>query len=222
MIKIIDVTATYISRRGHKVIALDNVSLDIKKGEYVSITGPSGSGKSTMLHALGAMMHPESGQILIDDVNVYNMSAKERAGLRNKKIGFVFQTFKLIPYISALENVQVPLYLNLKDEKAQKERAAFLLERMGLADRMEHLPSELSVGQQQRVAIARMLANEPDLILADEPTGSLDPETGHSILEFMDQLCSEGKTIVMVTHDPEVAHKAGRRLQIRDGRIYSK
>ncbi len=207
------------THRGKQVVALDDASLEIHKGDFVSVVGPSGSGKSTVLLILGGMLSPSEGQVFLDEQALYDLTPDERACLRRRKIGFVFQTFNLIPYLSALENVQVPLMLAGVDEVEQQERAACLLERVGLADRLDHKPSELSVGQQQRVALARVLANDPPLVLADEPTGNLDPDTSLQILEFLDEVNQEGRTVVMVTHDPQAARRAGRILRLRDGRI---
>ena len=198
---------------------LSDVSLEIPPGDFVSIVGPSGSGKSTLLLALGGMLSPSSGRILLDGDSLYDLEPDQRAALRGEKIGFVFQTFNLVPYLSALENVQVPLFLGGATAEEQKSRAASLLESLGLGDRMEHKPSELSVGQQQRVALARMLANDPSIILADEPTGSLDPETSAQVIEFLDETNREGRTVVMVTHDPQVARRAKRTLRLDNGRI---
>ena len=197
------VTKTY-NHRGPAVTVLSDVSLEIPHGDFVSIVGPSGSGKSTLLLALGGMLSPSSGRILLDGDSLYDLAPDQRAALRGGKIGFVFQTFNLVPYLSALENVQVPLFLGGATAEEQKSRAASLLERFGLGDRLEHKPSELSVGQQQRVALARMLANDPSVILADEPTGSLDPETSAQVIEFLEQMNQEGRTVVMVTHDPRL------------------
>ena len=165
------------------------------------------------------MLSPSSGRILLDGDSLYDLKPDQRAALRGEKIGFVFQTFNLVPYLSALENVQVPLFLGGATAEEQKSRAASLLESLGLGDRMEHKPSELSVGQQQRVALARMLANDPSIILADEPTGSLDPETSTQVIEFLDETNREGRTVVMVTHDPNVARRAKRTLRLDGGRI---
>ena len=212
------VTKTY-NHRGPTVTVLSDVSLEIPSGDFVSIVGPSGSGKSTLLLALGGMLSPSSGRILLDGDSLYDLKPDQRAALRGEKIGFVFQTFNLVPYLSALENVQVPLFLGGATAEEQKSRAASLLESLGLGDRMEHKPSELSVGQQQRVALARMLANDPSIILADEPTGSLDPETSTQVIEFLDETNREGRTVVMVTHDPQVARRAKRTLRLDNGRI---
>ena len=218
MLKMEAVTKTY-NHRGPAVTVLSDVSLEIPSGDFVSIVGPSGSGKSTLLLALGGMLSPSSGRILLDGASLYDLEPDQRAALRGEKIGFVFQTFNLVPYLSALENVQVPLFLGGATADEQKSRAASLLESLGLGDRMEHKPSELSVGQQQRVALARMLANDPSIILADEPTGSLDPETSAQVIEFLDETNREGRTVVMVTHDPQVARRAKRTLRLDGGRI---
>jgi len=205
--------------RGQYVTALDNASVTIAKGDFVSLVGPSGSGKSTLLLMLGGMLSPSSGQVFLDGQSVYALSPNGRAALRKQKLGFVFQTFNLVPYLTALENVQVPLYLAGVEPAAQQEQAAALLERLGLGERLHHKPCELSVGQQQRVALARMLANDPAVVLADEPTGNLDPDTSRQIIEFFEEINDEGKTIVMVTHDPRAAERARRTLRLADGQI---
>ncbi len=218
MLRMENVSKTY-RHRGHLVKALDGATLHIPGGDFVSLVGPSGSGKSTLLLMLGGMLSPSEGRVLLEASSVYDLSASERARMRREKVGFVFQTFNLVPYLSALENVQVPLFLAKVDEKAQKDRATALLERVGLADRLDHKPGELSVGQQQRVALARMLANDPAVILADEPTGNLDPETSQQIIGFLEEFNAEGKTIVMVTHDPRAAKRAKRTLRLQNGAI---
>jgi putative ABC transport system ATP-binding protein len=218
MLKMEAVTKTY-NHRGPAVTVLSDVSLEIPPGDFVSIVGPSGSGKSTLLLALGGMLSPSSGIVELDGESLYELAPDRRAELRGQKIGFVFQTFNLVPYLSALENVQIPLFLGGITGEEQKARAVGLLERLGLADRLEHKPSELSVGQQQRVALARMLANDPSIILADEPTGSLDPQTSTQVIEFLDETNREGRTVVMVTHDPQVARRAKRTLRLDNGRI---
>jgi putative ABC transport system ATP-binding protein len=200
---------------------LDGANAEIRDGDFVSIVGPSGSGKSTLLLMLGGMLSPSGGRVILDDQSIYDLDANARAQLRKEKVGFVFQTFNLVPYLSALENVQIPLFLSKTDEKEQKDRAAALLERVGLGDRIHHKPSELSVGQQQRVALARMLANNPAVILADEPTGNLDPETSQQVIEFLEEVNAEGRTVVMVTHDPRAAERAKRILRLDRGAIVS-
>jgi putative ABC transport system ATP-binding protein len=220
MLKMEAVTKTY-NHRGPAVTVLSDVSLEIPSGDFVSIVGPSGSGKSTLLLALGGMLSPSSGIVELDGESLYEIAPDRRAAIRGQKIGFVFQTFNLVPYLSALENVQVPLFLAGLKETDQKSRAGALLERLGLEDRLAHKPCELSVGQQQRVALARMLANDPSIILADEPTGSLDPETSAQVIQFLEGINEEGQTVVMVTHDPKVAERAKRTLKLDGGRIQS-
>ncbi len=205
--------------RGRPVTALANVTLEIARGDFVAIIGPSGSGKSTFLHVLGGMLSPTEGKVRVDKDSLYDLTSEERAALRKKKIGFVFQTFNLVPYLTALENVQVPLALAGVAEDKQQHRAESLLGRVGLSERLDHKPRELSVGQQQRAALARMLANDPELILADEPTGNLDPETAEGIMDFLGELNGEGRTIVMVTHDMRVAGRAKRALRLVNGSI---
>ena len=205
--------------RGKPVTALSNVTLEIAQGDFVAIIGPSGSGKSTFLHLLGGMLSPTEGKVRIGTDSLYELTSEERSALRKKKVGFVFQTFNLVPYLTALENVQVPLVLAGLGEDEQKRRAESLLGRVGLSDRLDHKPRELSVGQQQRVALARMLANDPALILADEPTGNLDPETAEGIMTFLAELNGEGRTIVMVTHDLRLAARAKRALRLVNGTI---
>ncbi len=206
--------------RGSMVEALDGVYLKIEQGESVSVIGPSGSGKSTLLLILGGMLSPTAGEVYFEQENLYRYKPDKRAQIRGANMGFVFQTFNLIPYLSALENVMLPLSLNEYAQKNQREQAVRVLERVELGHRLEHKPNELSIGQQQRVALARMLVTNPRVILADEPTGSLDPETGKNILDFLDELNrEEGKTVIMVTHDPAAAERAERRLRIVSGQI---
>jgi len=216
MFRLEDIAKVY-SRRGHQVVAFRAESLEIKSGEYVAIVGPSGSGKTTLLSMLGGMLSPDAGYVWLDDAAVYDLSVPERTKLRREKIGFVFQTFNLIPYLTALENVQVPLYLAGVPKVEQRVRAIALLERVGLGERLDHKPCELSIGQQQRVTLARTLANSPPVILADEPTGNLDPESRGRVLDFFDELNRDGHTIVMVTHDLTAADRAKRKLTLRDG-----
>jgi putative ABC transport system ATP-binding protein len=212
------VSKTY-NHRAEVVTALSGASLEIPRGDFVAVVGPSGSGKSTLLLVLGGMLSPTEGKVFFGERSLYDLTPDDRAAVRRKDIGFVFQTFNLVPYLTALENVQVPLFLAGLDEKEQKTKAAALLERVGLGDRLGHKPSELSVGQQQRVALARVLANDPAVILADEPTGNLDPETSGQIVSFLEQINQEGKTVVLVTHDPRSAQRAKRTLKLVDGRI---
>jgi putative ABC transport system ATP-binding protein len=220
MLKMDNVSKAY-KHRGQTVTALDNANVEIPRGDFVSVVGPSGSGKSTLLLMLGGMLSPSQGRVLLENQSIYDMAPNQRAQLRRKKVGFVFQTFNLVTYLSALENVQIPLLLAQMEEDEQQERAIALLERIGLGDRLYHKPCELSVGQQQRVALARMLANDPTVILADEPTGNLDPETSQQIIGFLEEFNEEGKTIVMVTHDPRAAVRAKRQLKLTNGSIVS-
>mgnify|MGYP001035785861 CR=1 FL=1 len=218
MLQMHSVTKSY-NHRGKRVLALDNVTMDIARGEFVSIIGPSGSGKSTFLLMLGGMLHPAQGKVFVAGESLYDLNSERRASLRKEKIGFVFQTFNLIPYLTALENVQIPLLLAGIDGDEQRAKAAALLERLGLGDRLDHKPSELSVGQQQRVALARMLANDPAVVLADEPTGNLDPDTGQAILAFFEEIHREGRTVVIVTHDHGAASRAARTLRLFEGKL---
>jgi putative ABC transport system ATP-binding protein len=205
---------------GREVVrALDDATLEIQRGEYVTVTGASGSGKSTLLMSLGGLLHPTSGRVLFDGVDIYAQSLAEVARFRTKTIGFVFQQFHLVPYLTAWENVALPLMLNGNNRGPHREIAVRLLERLDLGSRLDHKPSQLSVGQQQRVAMARTLANDPSVILADEPTGSLDPNLTADLLSLLANLNKEGKTIVLVTHSHEVAAVGDRSLILRDGRI---
>ena len=201
------------------VHALDDVSLTIHRGEFVAILGPSGSGKSTMLNVIGLLDRADTGKYQFDGRDVSTFSADELAALRNRRIGFVFQTFHLLPKTPALENVELPLIYS--DRSDLTGLAMTALGKVGLIDRASHMPSELSGGQQQRVAIARALVNEPDLILADEPTGNLDSKSGLEIMGILQDLNAEGVTVVLVTHDAELARVAGRRVSIVDGKITS-
>ncbi len=206
-------------RRQQEVVAFKASSLDIGTGEYVAVVGPSGSGKTTLLSMLGGMLSPDSGKVIFEGHSLYDLPITERTQLRCKRIGFVFQTFNLVPYLTAMENVQVPLFLFGVSKSAQRDRAVALLEQVGLGNRIDHKPSELSTGQQQRVALARTLANNPRLILADEPTGNLDPDSREAVLTLFDNFVSEGRTVVMVTHDSAAAARAPRRISLRDGEI---
>ena len=212
------ITKTY-RRRQREVVAFKADSLDIGLGEFVAVVGPSGSGKTTLLSMLGGMLSPDTGKVWFGGESLYDLPIAERTRRRREQIGFVFQTFNLVPYLTALENVQVPLFLHGVNKAEQRDRAAALLEQVGLGNRIEHKPSELSTGQQQRVALARTLANNPRLILADEPTGNLDPESREAVLTMFDNFVSEGRTIVMVTHDPGAAARAERRLCLNDGTL---
>jgi len=202
------------------VSALRGVSLEIEEGDFVAILGPSGSGKSTLLHVLGGLDRPDKGEVLIDGTSLYTLNDNKRADVRLRKIGFVFQFFNLLPRLTALRNVELPLTLADVGEQESVKKARGLLELVGLGDRTSHRPTELSGGEQQRVAIARALVNEPKIVLADEPTGNLDTTTGGEIVRLMQRLNKEkGQTFIVVTHDPSVAENADRILFLKDGVI---
>ena len=199
--------------------ALDGVDLSINNNEYLSIMGPSGSGKSTMMNMIGCLDSPSSGLYEFEGEKVHIMDDSQLASIRNRKIGFVFQTFNLLPKASALHNVEIPLvYANIKKEK-RLEMASNALISVGLEDRMHHRPNELSGGQRQRVAIARALVNEPSIILADEPTGNLDSKSGHEIMKIFDELHRSGNTIILVTHEDDIANYGSRIIKMKDGKI---
>ena len=204
------------------VKALDDVSLSIERGSFTAIMGPSGSGKSTLMNLIGCLDTPTSGFIAIGGELTTGMDESELAFLRNQKIGFVFQQFNLLGKLNALENVMTPMVYSLVPHRERKERAEAMLEKVGLKDRMKHLPSELSGGQKQRVAIARALVNDPDILLADEPTGALDSKTGIEVMELFKSLNEEGRTIVFVTHDRKLGYQCPEQVFIRDGRIVEK
>lgn len=216
MYQLEDVSKTY-ERRGQTVTALADSSLSLAEGEFVALVGPSGSGKTTLLSMLGGMLAPTSGRIRLGEDSLYDLSVADRTRLRLERIGFVFQSFNLIPWLNAVENVQVPLSLAGQSAETQRERACELLDRVGLSDRLEHRPSELSQGQQQRVALARTLANDPQIILADEPTGNLDPASREIAMDYLSSFNAEGRTIVMVTHDEFAAGYATRTLRLVNG-----
>ena len=200
------------------VNALRAVNIEVQTGEFVALMGPSGSGKSTMMHLLGCLDTPSAGRYLLEERDVSTLSKDERARVRNNRIGFIFQTFNLLPRLNALENVELPLLYGRHGNNAS-QRAAEALKRVGLIQRAVHRPNELSGGERQRVAIARALVTDPALILADEPTGNLDSKTGADIMRLLVELCMEGRTILMVTHDANVAAHAGRILHMQDGEI---
>jgi putative ABC transport system ATP-binding protein len=204
---------------GEPVHALDGVSLDLPEGSFTAVMGPSGSGKSTLMNLLGCLDTPDEGDVVIDGQPVAGLSEKERAHLRGTEIGFIFQTFNLMPRLTAAENATMPMVFNKDIEQSRRERAEELLERVGLGDRLDHQPNELSGGQRQRVAIARALVNEPSLVLADEPTGNLDTDTGTEIIDLCHELHEEGRTILMVTHEREVAEHAERIVHLVDGQL---
>jgi len=204
---------------GVSVKAICNVSLEIRKGEFVSIIGPSGSGKSTLMYLIGFLDRPSSGEIMFNGKNVDSLSSGEIARIRNKEIGFVFQSFNLLPKTSALDNVCLPMVYSGIPRKERIKIAKDILTKLGLTDRLTHFPNQLSGGEQQRVAIGRALANNPSIILADEPTGNLDTKSGKEILEILKNLNKEGKTIIIVTHNIEIAEQTRRIIRLVDGRI---
>ena len=205
-----------------EIRALDDVTLDIDAGEFISIIGPSGSGKSTLMHILGCLDTPTKGTIKLDGIMIQDASSRQLAGMRNKKIGFVFQFFNLLPKLNVMQNVELPMIYSGIRGGERRKRAMAALEAVDLANRAKHRPSQLSGGQQQRVAIARALVNDPRIVFADEPTGNLDSHTGEAILKLFRKLSTEGRTIVLVTHDPEIAAVTPRRIEIRDGKIAQK
>jgi len=202
-----------------QVEALRGIDMTVKKGEFVAVVGPSGSGKSTLLNLIGCLDTPTDGSYMLGGESVAGLDRDELADVRNRRVGFVFQNFNLLPQLTALENVEMPMLFGGVGRKDRKRRALEHLERVGLADRVEHKPTELSGGQMQRVAIARALAMEPDLVLADEPTGNLDTGSGTDVMGLMSELWEQGRTLVVVTHDKTLAKRAGRVIEIRDGLV---
>src|SRR2546425_10148527 len=207
---------------GEEIRALDDLSLDIQEGEFISIIGPSGSGKSTLMHILGCLDSPTSGTIKLDGTMIHDASPRELARIRNQKIGFVFQFFNLLPKLNVLQNVELPMIYSGLPARKRRERAMEALTMVEMENRARHRPSQLSGGQQQRAAIARALVNHPRIVFADEPTGNLDSHTGEAILQLFRNLSQQGRTIVLVTHDPEIAAVTPRRIEIRDGKIAGK
>ncbi|MDP9191475.1 MAG: ABC transporter ATP-binding protein [Acidobacteriota bacterium] len=204
-----------------KVEALKGIDLDVFPGEFVAIVGPSGSGKSTLMNLVGCLDTPTEGVYEIGGDNVAGVTRDQLAEIRNRRVGFVFQNFNLLPHISAQENVELPMLFGGVSPKERRERAAEMLTRVGLGDRLDHKPTELSGGQMQRVAIARALAMNPDILLADEPTGNLDTSSGTDIMSIFNELWKTGRTLIIITHDPALAKRASRIVEIRDGRITS-
>ncbi|MEO8033905.1 MAG: ABC transporter ATP-binding protein [Acidobacteriota bacterium] len=218
LIQLEDVTKTYDSGE-NAVQALCGVNVRVERGEFVSIIGPSGSGKSTLMHILGCLDSPTSGRFWLDGQDVAEMTSRALARIRNQKIGFVFQTFNLLPRATIWKNVELPLLYAGLNREERRDRAMEVLKRVGLDNRAKHRPNELSGGQRQRVAIARALVNSPSLILADEPTGNLDTKTGSEIIKMFEELAAHDETIVLVTHDPGIARRTHRRIKIVDGLI---
>jgi len=218
MIEINDVTKSYFIG-GNQVNALDGVSLGISEGDFMAVTGPSGSGKSTLLYTLGGLLTPNSGRVTVNESDIYSLDQRLRAKFRRENVGFIFQTFELLPYLTALENVMLPLSIDSVRSSEQENRAYVSLEKVGLDERAEHKPTELSGGEQQRVAVARGLVNEPKILLADEPTGNLDQKTGDGIMGLLSDLNGEGQTIVFVTHDTSRTVMANKVVGMIDGGI---
>ncbi|MCY7792552.1 ABC transporter ATP-binding protein [Bacillus haynesii] len=206
---------------GETIDVLREINMKIEPGEYLSIMGPSGSGKSTIMNIIGCLDRPTSGIYRLDGEDISSYGERELAGVRNRLIGFVFQQFQLLPRLNAIKNVELPMIYSGVPRKERRERAERALEKVGLKDRMRHMPNELSGGQKQRVAIARAIVNEPKLILADEPTGALDTKTSRDIMEQFTELNEEGTTVVLVTHEPEIADYTSRIIMVRDGVIVS-
>jgi putative ABC transport system ATP-binding protein len=206
---------------GKDIVALDSVSLQIERGSFVAVMGRSGSGKSTLLNLIGCLDFPTSGRVLLDGSDTGSLDDRAQSRLRNRMVGFLFQSFNLIPQMTVLENVETALVYGDRPENEWRERSQALLERLGIQDRASHKPGELSGGEAQRAALARALVNGPELLLADEPTGNLDSRTGEEVLELLAELPAEGRTLVLVTHDPAIAERADRVLSLSDGRLES-
>jgi putative ABC transport system ATP-binding protein len=202
-----------------RVTALGEVSLDIERGEFISVMGSSGSGKSTLLTILGGLNHPTEGEVLVDEIPIYKLPLEKLADFRREYLGFIFQSFQLIPYLTVIENVMLPLAITEKSSQEQLNRAEEILEKLGLKEKRKRLPDQLSGGEQERVAIARALVNSPPILLADEPTGNLDSKTGREIMELFKSLNDEGQSIVMVTHNPESIAFSSRTIHLRDGKV---
>ncbi len=201
------------------VMALVDIDLTIEKGEFISVMGPSGSGKSTLLTILGGLNHPTKGEVAVDDIPIYQLPLEKLADFRREYLGFIFQSFQLIPYLTVIENVMLPLSITGKPNREQVKMAEEILDRIGLRGKERRLPDQLSGGEQERVAIARALVNSPPILMADEPTGNLDSKTGKEIMDLFETLNQEGQTIVMVTHNPENASFSTRTISLKDGRV---
>jgi len=202
------------------VLALTNVDLHIERGEFISVMGPSGSGKSTLLTILGGLNHPTEGDVIVDEIPIYKLPLERLADFRREYLGFIFQSFQLIPYLTVIENVMLPLSITGRSNQEQVKMAEAILDKIGLKGKEKRLPDQLSGGEQERVAIARALVNSPPILLADEPTGNLDSKTGKDIMELFKTLNEEGQTIVMVTHNPENASFSSRTILLKDGKIF--
>lgn len=202
-----------------QVVALGGVSLTVEEGEFIALMGPSGSGKSTLLTMLGAMNPPTDGAVVIDEIPVYQLAAEKRADFRSEYLGFVFQQFQLIPYLTAAENVMLPLAITRRSNKEQLQMAETVLDRVGLGNKLDRLPNQMSGGEQERVAIARAIVNNPPILFADEPTGALDTKTGEEIMDLFKDLNKEGQTIIMVTHNPDFLGHVQRTVFLRDGLV---
>jgi putative ABC transport system ATP-binding protein len=220
LVELRDITKLY-RLGGEEIRALDGVNLDIEEGEFVSIIGPSGSGKSTLMHILGCLDSPTGGTMKLDGVMIQNASARELARIRNKKIGFVFQFFNLLPKLTVLQNTELPMVYSGAFSRHRRQKAMEALRLVEMDNRAKHRPSQLSGGQQQRAAIARALVNDPRILFADEPTGNLDSHTGEVILDLFRKLNQQGRTVILVTHDPNIAALTPRKIEIRDGKIAS-
>jgi putative ABC transport system ATP-binding protein len=218
LIKIHNLSKAYESGK-EKVLALVDLNLNIEQGEFISVTGPSGSGKSTLLTILGGLNHPTKGEVVVDEIPIYQLPMEKLADFRREYLGFIFQSFQLIPYLTVIENVMLPLAITEKSNREQLKMAEEILEKMRLKGKGKRLPDQLSGGEQERVAIARALVNSPPILLADEPTGNLDTKTGKEIMELFKSLNGEGQTIVMVTHNPENVAYSSRSIHLRDGKI---
>jgi len=218
VVRIHELRKVYVSGQ-IEVEALRGVDLSVEEGEMIAIVGPSGSGKSTLMHILGCLDTPTSGTVELEGREISNVSANERARIRNSRIGFVFQAFNLLPRFTILQNVELPLVYGGIHRRERRRKAMEMIERVGLTDRIEHEPQQLSGGQRQRAAIARALVNDPAIIFADEPTGNLDTRTGEQILELFEELNGQGRTIITVTHDHDIAERSSRQIMIRDGLI---
>ena len=214
MIEVKTVTKSY-----EDITPLQNVNFCINESDFVSVVGPSGSGKTTLLNVMAGLLTPTEGEIIVDGVSLYELNQRNRVAFRRENFGFIFQSFNLISYLTAVENVEVPLYLSGEKKKRQRYVAQELLDRVGLGDKGHRFPSQLSIGEQQRVAIARTLANSPRVIFADEPTGNLDGKAGRAIMRYLEELNELGVTILLVTHDSEMADFAKRKIELTDGRL---